>query len=277
MRLVLTTCLVLVFFAANSVLARAALLDGGMSPGAFTAIRLVSGAAMLAIIVAVQGLAPWRAGSVGGALGLYAYAAAFSFAYVAMQAGPGALVLFGAVQITMFAGAVLHGTRPPARRWIGSVLSLLGLAILTLPGTTAPPLWAALAMGVAGIAWGVYSLIGARAASPLAATAGNFLWAAPLGLATWFFLPGEGLVWQGVVLAMASGAITSGLGYALWYAVLPRLDASTAALSQLTVPLIALAGGLVFLRELPTTHFALAAFLILGGVAYGLAPRKKLP
>lgn len=277
MRLFFTICLVLIFFAANSVLTRAALVEGGISPGAFTAIRLVAGAGMLAIIVSFQGFRPWRGGSVSGAVTLWAYAAALSFAYVAIPTGLGALILFGAVQITMFAGAVLRRQHPGPRRWFGSLLGIIGLAIIAAPGVDSPPLWAALVMAVSGVAWGLHSLVGARSSDPTRATAGNFLYAAPLGLLTWVLVPGQSPEMLGIILALASGAISSGLGYALWYSVLPRIDASVAALAQLTVPLIALAGGMIFLAEPPDIRFALASFLILGGVALGLIRRKPLP
>ena len=277
MRLILTLVTVLIFFAANSVLARAGLVGGGISPAAFTAIRLVSGAVMLAIIVSFQGYRPWAAGSVEGGATLFVYAAAFSFSYVAIPTGLGALILFGAVQITMFAGAVVKGQRPGPRRWIGSLFGLLGLAVLGAPGAESPPLWAAMAMAISGIAWGLYSLIGAKGGDPTRATAGNFLYAAPLALLAWLLLPGEAPEINGVVLALMSGAITSGLGYILWYGILPRLEASTAALAQLTVPIIALTGGMIFLAEAPDLRFAISALLILGGIAFGLLPRKKLP
>ncbi|WP_316015199.1 DMT family transporter [Roseobacter sp. HKCCA0434] len=275
MRLFLATLAVLVAFAANSVLTRAGLADGAIAPAAFAAIRLASGALVLGAIVALRGAAPWRGGSAGGAASLLAYAVLFSFAYVAIPAGLGALILFGAVQVTMFAGAILRGERPGARRWIGSGLGLAGLAVLGVPGAGAPPGWAAGCMALAGVAWGLYSLIGARAGDATRATAGNFLWAAPVTLILWA-LVGGGTSVAGVALAVASGAVASGLGYAAWYAVLPRLDASVAALAQLTVPLIALAGGMAFLGEAPDLRFAIASVLILGGVGLGLM-RKKLP
>ncbi|SOH92719.1 EamA-like transporter family protein [Monaibacterium marinum] len=278
MRLFMTICLVLIFFAANSVLTRAGLVEGGISPAAFTAIRLAAGAAMLAIIVGFQGYKPWSAASPSGAASLYLYAVMLSFAYIAIPTGLGALILFGAVQITMFAGAVIKGQQPSARRWIGSLFGVLGLAVLGAPGADSPPLWAAVLMALSGVAWGLYSLIGAKGADPTRATAGNFLFAAPLGLLTWLFFPGQTPEMNGIIMAVASGAISSGIGYALWYSVLPRLDATVAALAQLSVPLIALAGGMIFLAEPPDLTFALSAILILGGIALGLSKsRKKLP
>jgi len=278
MRLILTLITVLIFFAANSVLARAGLVGGGISPAAFTAIRIAAGAATLAILVSFQGHRPWAAGSPEGALTLFLYAAALSFSYIAIPTGLGALILFGAVQITMFAGSIAKGQKPTPRRWIGSLFGLLGLAVLGAPGADSPPLWAASLMALSGIAWGLYSLIGAKGGNPTRATAGNFLYATPLALIVWAFLPGEAPEFNGLLMAILSGAITSGLGYALWYSVLPRLEPAVAALAQLTVPVIALTGGMIFLSEPPDLRFAISATLILGGVAYGLgSPRKKLP
>nr|WP_108780588.1 DMT family transporter [Pontivivens insulae] len=278
MRLILTILIVLIAFAANSVLTRAGLVAGGIGPGDFTAIRLVSGAGMLAILVALQGGRPWEGGSLAGTGSLFVYAAAFSTAYIVMDAGLGALVLFGAVQVTMFAGAIMQGERPGLWRWVGSALGLAGLALLGVPGADAPPVWALALMIGSGVAWGLYSLVGARSGPPLRATAANFLWAAPLGLLFAVIMVEDVPQAAGIALAVASGAVTSGLGYALWYRVLPRLEATQAALAQLTVPLIALAGGMVFLGEPATLRFALSAVLILGGVALGLLlGRKKLP
>lgn len=273
MRLVLLTLLVLIAFASNSVLTRAGLVAGGIGPGAFTAIRLISGAAVLALLMARRGVLPWAGGSFSGALTLYVYAVALSFSYIAIPTGLGALILFGAVQVTMIIGGLVRGQAMSPLRWIGSALALAGLAVLGAPGADAPVPWAALVMGISGVAWGLYSLIGARGGDPTVATAGNFVLAAPLGLLTWIVAPGDWPAWQGVVLALVSGGITSALGYALWYAILPRLDAAVAGLAQLTVPLIALGGGMLFLAEPATWRFALAALLILGGVGLGLIRR----
>ncbi|WP_112322378.1 DMT family transporter [Oceanibium sediminis] len=268
MRVFLITVLALVAFAANSVLNRAALAGAGMEPGLFTAIRLMSGALMLMAIFRLSG-GRGVGGSWASAGALVVYAVAFSYAYQWLDAGVGALILFGSVQITMFAGGLLGGQRPGGWRWLGSGLGLAGLGVLFLPGAAAPGVAGVALMVLAGIAWGVYSLRGATSGAALRATAGNFLRSVPVGVA--LLLPvGFGAETQlsaaGVALAVASGALASGLGYAVWYSALPHLDPAIAAIAQLTVPLIALVGGMIWLAEVPTPAFALAAGLILGGV-----------
>ena len=231
---------------------------------------MVSGAVALALLVLwrnpdVRALA--RTGSWASSAALLVYAAAFSLAYLALDAGLGALILFAGVQVTMFAGSLLAGESLHPARWLGAAVGLSGLARLLAPGATAPPLWAAGMMTLAAAGWGVYSLRGRVAKDPLADTAGNFLRAAPAALALWLVLPGDAALSRyGVALAVASGALASGLGYALWYAVLPRMEASLAAVAQLTVPLIALAGGILFLSEVATLRFGVAAILVIAGV-----------
>mgnify|MGYP000262296716 CR=1 FL=1 len=279
MRLFLITLLALLAFAANSVLTRSALAFDQIDPSAFVAIRLASGALMLAALVALRGglRGMLRHGNIGSAVALFMYAAPFSFAYVTLDAGIGALILFGGVQITMFAGAVMGRERPAAARWVGSALGMIGLAVLFAPGAAAPDLFGAMLMVVAAISWGVYSLRGRGVSAPLQATATNFLYAAPLGILLWLLLPGETTSsMTGILLAIASGALASGIGYAIWYATLPKLDASLAAIVQLTVPLIALAGGLVFLGEAATWTFVISSGLILGGVLIAvLMPQRR--
>ena len=269
MRIVLLTLFALVAFAANSVLTRSALAFDQIGPGAFMAIRLVSGAVTLAGLVALRGGlgGMLRHGSVISAASLLLYAAAFSFAYVTLDAGLGALILFGGVQITMFAGAVIGGEKPSTARWLGSLLGMIGLGVLFAPGAAMPDLGGSVLMGVSAIGWGIYSLRGRGVSAPLQATASNFLMAAPVGILLWLMVPSETITnLNGVWLAIASGALASGVGYAIWYATLPKLDASLAAIVQLTVPLIALAGGMVFLAESVTWAFVISAALILGGV-----------
>jgi drug/metabolite transporter (DMT)-like permease len=269
----------LICFAANSVLCRAALVDGATGPNAFTAIRLVGGAvALMAVVWASRRPRRGRVGlSAASGFWLFLYAAAFSYAYVRLDAGIGALILFGAVQITMFAGALIGGERPGLARWLGGAAAMAGLALLTAPGATAPPPVAAGLMAVSGLAWGVFSLRGRRATDPLANIAAAFVVAAPAGALLWLALGlAEPVSIRGAALAVASGAIASGGGYALWYAVLPRLEATLASLAQLAVPLIALAGGIVFLGEPATARFALSAALILGGLgAASLLGRER--
>ena len=279
MRLFLLTALTMTAFAANSVLNRMALVEDGMGPASFAAIRLVSGALALAALVVLRregrGLRLVAPGRVTGTLSLALYVLGFSFAYVTLDAGLGALILFGGVQVTMFAGAVLAREQVPPARWLGAGVALSGLAVLLWPeGATAPPIAGAALMIAAALGWGIYSLAGRGAGDPLGDTAANFVLAAPLGLLVVLLLP-DGVTAQGVVLACLSGIVTSGLGYALWYTVLPRLAASVAAVAQLTVPLIALAGGVLFLGEALTLRFALASALVLGGVALSLRPARR--
>ena len=278
MRLFLLITLTMVAFAANSVLNRMALIDAGAGPAGFAALRVVSGALALAVIYRLRpasgSVAQWPVLRSSGRWlstgALFLYLIGFSFAYVSLDAGVGALILFGGVQITMFAGAVLAGERPGPWRWAGSILALGGLAWLLLPdGATAPDPIGAVMMGAAAIGWGVYSLLGRGVKDPLGETAANFICAAPIGVLVWG-LVGDQIGLAGAMLAVISGVVTSGLGYALWYSVLPKLEASIAALAQLTVPIIALAGGIVFLGEALTLRFAVASVLVLGGIALGV-------
>ena len=278
-RLILLTALTMVAFAANSLLNRAALLEGGTGPAAFAALRLISGAVCLALLVAFRrspGTTPFLSRDRWiGAGALAVYMLGFSFAYVSMDAGIGALILFGMVQVTMFSGGLLGGERPAIGRWLGTGCALAGLAWLAWPSEDrALPLVATALMISAAIGWGVYSLVGRRAADPLRETANNFLVASPVAVVIWLIFQ-DSLDAQGTMLAVVSGAITSGLGYALWYSVLPRLDASVAALSQLTVPVIAVLGGALFLAETPSLRIILASVVILGGVAFGILSQRK--
>ncbi len=273
MRLFALTALTMVAFAANSVLNRMALEAGDTGPASFAAVRLMSGALMLALLLARRdrGVSQVRAG-VGwqGPLTLALYVLGFSFAYVTLDAGVGALILFGGVQITMLAGAVAAKEAIPANRWAGAAMAFGGLVWLMWPqGDASLSGRGAALMLAAAVGWGLYSLIGRKADDPLRATAINFALAAPFGVAVWLLLP-DMMSWRGVGLAMVSGMVTSGLGYALWYRVLPGLPAAVAAIAQLTVPVIAMAGGMVFLREAPDIRFVLAAGLVIGGVVVSL-------
>lgn len=268
MRLFLLTALTMLAFAGNSVLNRMAVGPGHIGAVEFALIRLVSGAAMLGLLLALRGRVwPGLAGRGPGVLGLLVYLFGFSYAYRGLDAGTGALILFGAVQVTMFAGAVLAREVVPARRWAGAGLALAGLSLMALPGASAPPLAPVLLMAGAGLGWGIYSLAGRRAADPLAATAWNFLLSVPLAL---LVALASGLVVPaalGAALAVISGAVTSGLGYALWYALVPQLGAARAAVAQLTVPILAAMGGAILIAEAPGWRFAAACVLVLGGVA----------
>lgn len=276
-RLIFLAALVMTAFAANSVLNRLALAEGAIGPGAFAAIRLASGAAALCFLVLLSRKSMhWlRPGRIWPVLALAVYVGGFSFGYVSMDAGLGALILFGVVQLTMFAGALLARETVPVRTWTGAAIAFAGLVWLLWPaGAGAPPLAAAALMVAAGLGWGLYSLIGRRADDPLAETAINFALATPIGLALWLQpFHAEFATAPGIGLAMLSGIVTSGLGYALWYAVLPRLSASAAAIAQLTVPPIAMAGGVVILAEPLTLRFALASMLVLGGVLWSILGR----
>ena len=271
------TAAAMLAFAANSLLCRLALQTGGIDPASFGAIRIASGALALLLIVR------WRSGKATAARGdwisaamLFAYVAFFSFAYVSLAAGTGALVLFGAVQLTMFGSALRAGERFAPQAWGGLGMAAAGLVYLVLPGVSAPPALGAALMALAGAAWGVYSLRGRGAPDPLGATAGNFLRAAPLALLLWLHFAGiaHGSL-AGIALAIASGAVTSGVGYALWYTALRELSAMRAATVQLSVPLITAIGAVVFLAEPVTLRLALASVAILGGIALVLAGRTK--
>ncbi|QFT94133.1 EamA-like transporter family protein [Roseovarius sp. THAF9] len=281
MRLFLLTALTMVAFAANSILNRLALAGGHIDAVSFGAIRLVAGAAMLAglCIVLRGGLRLGGPARVSGVLSLLVYMYGFSLAYTALDAGLGALILFGMVQITMFAAALLTREALPALRWIGAGLALAGLAWLMWPGAgTAVSPWHGALMALAGIGWGVYSLAGRKSKDALQATAANFTLAAPVGLLAWLVLPSPAeaaaLSGYGIFLAILAGAVTSGLGYALWYSVLPTLAASVAAVAQLTVPIIALLGGILLLGESLTVQIVLSSALVLGGVALSM-PRRR--
>lgn len=260
------TCIVMLAFAANSVLNRMAVGAGWIDPVLFAVVRLVSGAVMLSVLLALRRGVVWPGwrGRLPAVAGLLVYLFGFSAAYLSLDAGTGALILFGVVQVTMFAGALAGGEVVPARRILGALLALIGLAVLLAPqgGAVLPQV----AMALAGVGWGVYSLAGRGQGDALAATAWNFLLAVPVGVVVVLVSPGH---WTtgGVALAMLSGGVTSGMGYALWYAVVPQLGAARAAVAQLTVPLIAAAGGAVMLTELPGTGFWVACALVLGGVA----------
>jgi drug/metabolite transporter (DMT)-like permease len=277
MKLFLLTALTMIAFAANSVLNRMGLTSAGMDPLHFGTIRLFAGALTLAALALVlrRGLRLTGPGRVLSVLSLIVYIYGFSIAYVVLDAGLGALILFGMVQVTMFAGAVLNRDPIPPMRWLGAGVAFAGLVWLLWPREDlSVSLFHAGMMVLAGIGWGVYSLVGRRAMDALQATAANFVIAAPIGLGLGMLRPvatdmPEPTL-QGITLAVLSGALTSGLGYALWYSLIPALGAGRAAVAQLSVPVIAIAGGAVFLAEWPDFRFAVAALIVLGGVALSL-------
>lgn len=281
MRLAILVALTMVAFAANSLLTRLALANGSYDAIHFGAVRLFSGAGLLLFLV---GLRQLRVESrafrpkfskpdfvATAALSLYIFA--FSWAYLSLDTGLGALILFGIVQLTMFGGALLGGEQFSRSRWTGAAMAFSGLIWLLWPNQEVVlSLPHAVVMASAGFGWGVYSLVGRGAQDPLADTARNFLWATPIGCLAAFMLADTDSFVQntGLGLAILSGAVTSGLGYALWYRVLLQLSGTAAALAQLSVPVIAMGGGMLLLSEPLTLRFLFASILILGGIAFGL-------
>lgn len=268
LRLFMLTTLAMLAFAGNSLLCRLALKHTGIDASSFTIIRLISGALALWLLVRLRpGTADGR-GSWASALALFVYAAGFSFAYVSLPAATGALLLFGAVQATMIGVGLWRGERLRGGQLIGLMLALAGLVGLLLPGLSAPPLLGALLMLGAGVAWGVYSLRGKGAGDPTRVTAGNFARTLPLAAVLGLLsLSHITLDVAGMAYAVASGALSSGMGYAIWYTALPGLKATQAATIQLSVPVLAATGGIVLLGEPLTLRLVLASLAILGGIA----------
>ncbi len=270
------TAVALVAFAANPVLCRLALAAGAIDAATFTTVRLVAGAATLLLVSVATGRAgrrgagSWRSGAM-----LFAYAICFSFAYRELAVGTGTLILFGAVQLTMLLAAVAGGERPQPLQWLGFLAALGGLVYLVSPGLAAPsPLGSAL-MTAAGVAWGVYTLRGRSNDDPIAATTDNFVRAVPFVLVVGLvMLRGAQVTTRGLALAVLSGALTSGLGYVVWYAALRGLTATRAAGVQLTVPVLAALVGVLFMSETISLRLAVAAAAILGGVGLVLAGRE---
>jgi drug/metabolite transporter (DMT)-like permease len=263
-------------FAGNSLLCRLALRQTSIDAASFTLIRIVSGAVALWLIVRMRGRSPEKAGSWVSATALFAYAAGFSFAYLSLPAGTGALLLFGAVQATMIIWALRRGEGLSMRQRTGLALALTGLVALVFPGLSAPPLGGSILMFGAGIAWGVYSLRGKKAGDPASATAGNFLRAVPMAaVLSLAFLPWARIDRAGIGYAIVSGAIASGVGYAIWYTALPSLRAASAASVQLIVPVLAAAGGILFLGETITLRFLFASIAVLGGIALVVIERER--
>lgn len=271
----LLTAVALLAFAGNSILCRLALRDGAIDPCTFTAWRLLAGAVVLAPLLRRRSThAPTRWQPVAG-LALFVYAIAFSLAYVSLDAGAGALLLFGCVQLTMLGFGLARGERPTPLGALGIALAMAGVVALVLPGASAPPPLGAALMALSGIAWGAYSLLGRGVQAPTLATARNFALAAPLGLLALLVSRDTFSTTEGVLLATASGAITSGAGYVIWYAALPQLSATNAAVVQLGVPVIAAVAGVVLLGEVWTARTALAAALTLGGIALAVTARAR--
>lgn len=267
-RIVVLTALAMIAFAGNSLLCRAALNHSGIDAASFTSIRLASGAVILYVVVRLRGGAFIGTGSWISAMALFAYAAGFSFAYVSLPASTGALLLFSAVQTTMIGHSIWTGERLGRLQLVGIALAFAGLVWLLIPGLAAPPLYGSALMICAGVAWGVYSLRGRGCGDPIRVTAGNFIRAAPIAAAmSLLMLSDTTLDRAGVFYAIASGALASGVGYAVWYTALPGLKATKAATVQLSVPVIAALGGIVLLGESITLRLTVSTVAILGGIA----------
>ncbi|HEY8539173.1 MAG TPA: DMT family transporter [Steroidobacteraceae bacterium] len=275
-RALFLTCLAMLAFAANSVLCRIALLETSIDPATFTTVRISSGAIVLSLLVVLRGASIRQHGRWLSALALFVYAIAFSFAYESLSVATGALLLFGAVQATMIGYGWMRGERFTSRRAIGMVAAIAGLITLLLPGVTAPPVLGALLMLAAGVAWGCYSLRGSGSNNATAETAGNFVHAVPFAIAASVVaLPIAQLDKLGVLYAIASGVLASGIGYAIWYAALPGLTATSAATVQLLVPALAAFAGIWLLDEQLTLRLVLATVAILGGIALVVIDQKN--
>lgn len=267
-RILVLTSLAMIAFAGNSLLCRLALKHTSIDAASFTSIRLISGALTLWLIVRMSRSAHGGTGNWLSAFALFVYAAGFSFAYVSLPTATGALLLFGAVQATMIGHGIWKGERLRGLQLVGLLLAFGGLIGLLLPGLSAPPLYGSMLMLGAGVAWGAYSLRGKGAGDPTRVTAGNFLRAVPIAAAlSALTLGGMSLDNAGLAYAVLSGALASGIGYAIWYTALPALKATNAATVQLSVPVIAALGGVAFLGEPITLRLALASAAILGGIA----------
>lgn len=278
MKNILTTIFALACFALNSILCRLALKSDEIDAASFTAIRLLSGALMLFVInfFVHKDKEKTKNGSWSSAFYLFLYAVCFSFAYINLTTGNGALILFGTVQFTLIAIALYKGERPHRLEWLGFLLAFGGLIYLVFPGLSAPPIFSSVLMVFAGIAWGFYTLNGKNSTNPIADTAGNFLRSVPFAIPILLiFLPQTHLSAKGILLAILSGAVASGIGYTAWYAILKFHTATRAAILQISVPAFAALGGVIFLAESLNFRLISASFLILGGVALAIFGRKK--
>jgi drug/metabolite transporter (DMT)-like permease len=284
MRVFFLTLLAMIAFASNSLLCRGALRDTSIDPASFTFVRVFAGAiALYSIVIARSAFSSLVTrdlslpeGNWISAFALFGYAAAFSFAYVDLSAGTGALLLFGAVQATMILWGLRKGERLDAIQIVGLAAALIGLVVLVVPGISAPPFISSVLMLGAGVAWGIYSLRGKNAADAIAATTGNFLRAVPFAaLVSLITLSKVHLDSLGIVYAVISGAITSGIGYVIWYTALPNLKAVSAATVQLSVPVLAATGGILFLNEPITSRYFIASVAVLGGIAMVVFEKQR--
>lgn len=275
-RVIALTSLAMIAFAGNSLLCRLALTTTNIDAASFTSLRLISGALILWLLAQNKETGLNDRGNWWSALALFAYAAGFSFAYISLPAATGALLLFGSVQATMIGFGLWRGERLQRLQIIGLALALFGLIGLLLPGISAPPLAGSILMLAAGVAWGIYSLRGKGAGDPVKVSAGNFLRAVPLALIVSLFMFGHvSIDKSGFFYALGSGALASGLGYAIWYTALPFLKATHAATIQLSVPVITALGGIVFLEETITLRLVLTSAAILGGIALVILEKKQ--
>ena len=275
-RVLVLTLLAMIAFASNSLLCRAALRDTQVDAATFTFVRIFSGAVALWLILKLRRSTSSRAGDWISASALFVYAAAFSFAYNTLSAGTGALLLFGAVQATMILWGFRKGERLDAIQLAGLVIAITGLIVLVFPGISAPPLLGSILMLSAGLAWGIYSLRGKGVGDAIAATAGNFLRAVPFAvLVSVFAIRQMHIDAAGAFYAVVSGAITSGLGYVIWYTVLPQIKATTAAVVQLSAPVLVATGGILLLREPINLRYVIASIAVLGGIFLVIIERRR--
>ena len=276
-KIILYTTFALVAFAFNSILCRLALRADEIDAASFTSVRLISGAVTLILIsYFFSKKSQTKSGSWPSAFFLFTYAICFSFAYISLTAGTGALILFGSVQVTMIAVAWTRGEKPKMLEWLGLMTALGGLVYLVFPGLAAPPPVSSALMAAAGIAWGAYTLRGRSSSDPLADTMGNFVRSVPMGIIiSIVFIPRFHLSNRGIVLAVLSGAIASGIGYTVWYAALRHHTATRAAVLQLAVPVLTAVIGVAFLAETANLRLVIAAALILGGIGLTILGRKR--
>jgi drug/metabolite transporter (DMT)-like permease len=293
-RIFILTLLAMIAFASNSLLCRAALKESSIDPATFTFVRILSGALALWLLAKIQRLlraegtasslvesfsgSSLRYGNWISAVALFGYAAGFSFAYTALSAGTGALLLFGAVQATMILWGLHKGERLNTIQIAGFIVAVAGLVVLLFPGLSAPPLIGSILMLGAGLAWGIYSLRGKGERNPASVTTGNFARAVPFAAAlTIFFFPSTNYNLAGITYAIISGAITSGLGYVIWYSALPGLKTASAATVQLGVPVLAATGGILLLGEPITLRYMLASVAVMGGIGIvGASPHSQI-
>ncbi len=278
-RPVIYTSLAMLAFAGNSIICRLALRDGAIDPATFTSVRLLAGAITLLLVISVtRRNTPFRShGSWLSALILFLYAVAFSYAYITLSAGAGALILFAFVQATMIAFGLWSGDRPRATEWLGWLVAFAGVIWLVLPGVEAPPAGGALLMALSGVAWGIYSIRGRNESEALSSTTSNFLLSVVFVIALALATFGNAQVsMRGVLLAVLSGALTSGIGYVIWYTALDYLSAMQAAMVQLSVPAIAAAGGVLLLAEPVSMRLLVSSALVLSGISIALLQKSKI-